>query len=248
LGWNAIHRLYLYVNEGHNSLIVVGGPASALFINNNVVSKDGGYDLEPKWAPGPYERQSNVDGTPFAACATTLPGPGTQVPCRCPFVSSLFLPLPSCLAALSWRAPTGLLSYRSFVLYQLLDQLLDHLLLSHTGSNSCSPALAPTPPSSFTFFPLTNSCALPRGAAASQVHGVTIGSLPANAVSYYESGDVSVIFSIPTVSFCMGQGDEDHVGDGGRPAWPALRVRVQCVAAPPTRGRDRAPTLRSCQN
>jgi hypothetical protein len=79
LGWNAIHRLYLYVNEGHNSLIVVGGPASALFINNNVINKDGGYDLEPKWAPGPYERQSTVDATPFAACATTLPGPGTQV-------------------------------------------------------------------------------------------------------------------------------------------------------------------------
>jgi len=79
LGWNAIHRLYLYVNEGHNSLIVLGGPASALFINNNVINKDGGYDLEPKWASGPYERQSAVDGTPFAACATTLPGPGTQV-------------------------------------------------------------------------------------------------------------------------------------------------------------------------
>ena len=79
LGWNAIHRLYLYVNEGHNSLIVVGGPASALFINNNVINKDGGYDLEPKWAPGPYERQSTVDATPFAACATTLPGPGKQV-------------------------------------------------------------------------------------------------------------------------------------------------------------------------
>jgi hypothetical protein len=96
------------------------------------------------------------------------------------------------------------------------------------------------------FFPLTNSCAMPRGAATSQVHGVTIGSLPANAVSYYESGDVSVIFSIPTVSFCMGQGDEDHVGDGSRLAWPALRVRVPCVAAPPTRGRDRAPALRIC--
>jgi hypothetical protein len=39
LGWNAIHRLYLYVNEGHNSLIVLGGPASALFINNNVINK-----------------------------------------------------------------------------------------------------------------------------------------------------------------------------------------------------------------
>jgi hypothetical protein len=134
LGWNAIHRLYLYVNEGHNSLIVVGGPASALFINNNVVSKDGGYDLEPKWAPGPYERQSSVDGTPFAACATTLPGPGTQVPCLCLFVSSLLRPLPSCLAALSWLAPTGLLCS-----YQLLDQLLDHtpLALAHLELQVC---------------------------------------------------------------------------------------------------------------
>lgn len=110
LGWNAIHRLYLYVNEGENSLIVVGGPASVLFINNNVINKDGGYDLQPKWAPGPYERQKTVDGTPFAACSITLPGPGTQV------------------------------------------------------------------------------------------HGVTIASLPANAVSYYESGDVSVAFSIPSGS------------------------------------------------
>ena len=96
------------MNEGHNSLIVVGGPASALFINNNVINKDGGYDLEPKWAPGPYEQQTEVKGTPFAACAATLPGPGTQV------------------------------------------------------------------------------------------HGVNIGSLPAEAVSYYESGDVSVVFSIPS--------------------------------------------------
>ena len=29
---------------------------------------------------------------------------------------------------------------------------------------------------------------------------MTIGSLPANAVSYYESGDVSVVFSIPSGS------------------------------------------------
>jgi len=117
LGWNAIHRLYLYVNEGHNSLIVTGGPASALFINNNVINRDGGYDLQPKWAPGPYERQETVAGTPFAACATTLPGPGTQV------------------------------------------------------------------------------------------HGVSIASLPAGAVSYYESGDVSVIFSIPA-----GSGNVLYVG------------------------------------
>ena len=33
-----------------------------------------------------------------------------------------------------------------------------------------------------------------------QVHGVTISSLPANAVSYYEAGDVSVVFSIPSGS------------------------------------------------
>ena len=39
--------------------------ACALFINN-VIHKDGGYDLEPKWAPGPYERQSAVHATPFA--------------------------------------------------------------------------------------------------------------------------------------------------------------------------------------
>lgn len=32
------------------------------------------------------------------------------------------------------------------------------------------------------------------------MHGVTISSLPANAVSYYEAGDVSVVFSIPSGS------------------------------------------------
>ena len=76
---------------------------------------------------------------------------------------------------------------------------------------------------------------------------MTIGSLPANAVSYYESGDVSVIFSIPTVSFGLGQGDEDHMfkttlhmikttlpTDAGRRG-----RRCLFVAAPPTRGRDR---------
>ena len=132
LGWNAIHRLYLYVNEGHNSLIVTGGPASALFINNNVISRDGGYDLQPKWAPGPYERQDAVEGTPFAACATTLPGPGTQV------------------------------------------------------------------------------------------HGVNIASLPAEAVSYYESGDVSVIFSIPS-----GSGNIVYVGfDFTSPVTPWVHALI----------------------
>mmetsp|Transcript_47267 Transcript_47267/g.147792 ORF Transcript_47267/g.147792 Transcript_47267/m.147792 type:complete len:415 (-) Transcript_47267:1570-2814(-) len=110
LGWNAVHRLYLYVNEGSNTLIVLGGPSSVIFINNNVINTDGGYDLQSKWAPGPYERQKEARDTPLAACATTLPGPGTSV------------------------------------------------------------------------------------------HGVAISSLPAEAVSYYESGDVSVMFSIPSGS------------------------------------------------
>ena len=57
MGWNAVHRLYLYVNEGSNTLIVLGGPSSVIFINNNVINTDGGYDLQSKWAPGPYERQ-----------------------------------------------------------------------------------------------------------------------------------------------------------------------------------------------
>ena len=132
LGWNAIHRLYLYVNEGHNSLIVVGGPGGALFINNNVINKDGGYDLKPKWAPGPYERQSTVEGTSFAACATTLPGPGTSV------------------------------------------------------------------------------------------HGVSISSLPSNAVSLYESGDVSVVFSIPS-----GSGSVIYLGfDFSEPVTPWVHALI----------------------
>ncbi len=51
----------------------------SLFVNANVITADGGYDLDPKWAPGPYERQPAADGTPFANCAVTLPGPGTEV-------------------------------------------------------------------------------------------------------------------------------------------------------------------------
>ncbi len=39
----------------------------------------GGYDLEPKWIIGPYERQKAARGTPFEACAVSVPGPGTQV-------------------------------------------------------------------------------------------------------------------------------------------------------------------------
>ena len=148
LGWNAIHRLYLYVNEGHNSLIVTGGPASALFINNNVVSRDGGYDLQSKWAPGPYERQAAVEGTPFAACATTLPGPGTQV------------------------------------------------------------------------------------------HGVSIASLPSEAVSYYESGDVSVLFSIPA-----GSGIVVYVGfDFSEAVTPWVHALIAATQLRDFNGRSRAST------
>ncbi len=39
LGWNAIHRLYQYLNQGDNTLIVIGGPQSVLFINANVVNE-----------------------------------------------------------------------------------------------------------------------------------------------------------------------------------------------------------------
>uniref|UniRef100_A0A6T8N202 Uncharacterized protein n=2 Tax=Hemiselmis andersenii TaxID=464988 RepID=A0A6T8N202_HEMAN len=108
LGWNAIHRLYQYVNEGDNTLVVAGGPQSVLFINANVVNANGGYDLESKWHDGPYERQRAARGTPFEQCAVSLPGPGTQV------------------------------------------------------------------------------------------HGVALASLPADAKSYYEAGDVSVVFEIPS--------------------------------------------------
>ena len=108
LGWNAIHRLYQYVNQGDNTLVIAGGPQSVLFINANVVNERGGYDLESKWVEGPYERQKAARGTPFEQCAVSLPGPGTQV------------------------------------------------------------------------------------------HGVSLASLPQEARSYYEAGDVSVVFEIPS--------------------------------------------------
>ena len=60
----------------------------------------------------------------------------------------------------------------------------------------------------------------------SQVHGVTIASLPANAVSYYESGDVSVVFSIPSVSVLA-----TSTQSGERGCIRAGRVRNHCARA-----------------
>jgi len=107
LGARGIYRLHHFLKSGGNSLISAGGVANILFLNGNVATSDGGFDLAPGWVDGPFEAQPAVVNTPFEALAVSLPGPGISVT------------------------------------------------------------------------------------------GVKISSLPANAVSYYEAEDVSVIFEIP---------------------------------------------------
>lgn len=80
LGDNGLFRLHHYMKDGYNSMIVCGSTASVLFINQNVATLDGGFQLEPAWVEGPYEAQSaQMANTPFAALAATLPGPGIGV-------------------------------------------------------------------------------------------------------------------------------------------------------------------------
>lgn len=84
LSENGMFRLHHFLNEGHNTMIVLGGVANVLFLNQNYVSKDGGLTLEPDWVEGPYEAQAtagvpNAKGTPFESLSVTLPSPGTSV-------------------------------------------------------------------------------------------------------------------------------------------------------------------------
>ncbi|EKX47141.1 hypothetical protein GUITHDRAFT_107052 [Guillardia theta CCMP2712] len=75
-----VYRLYRYLKEGYNTLVVCGGTSSILFINQNIASVDGGFELEPGWVDGPYEAQSaQRANTPFAALPVSLPGPETSV-------------------------------------------------------------------------------------------------------------------------------------------------------------------------
>uniref|UniRef100_A0A6U2G2Q8 Uncharacterized protein n=1 Tax=Hemiselmis andersenii TaxID=464988 RepID=A0A6U2G2Q8_HEMAN len=84
LSENGIFRLHHYLRSGHNSLIVLGGVANVLFLNQNYVDRDGGLSLEPNWVEGPYEAQDingvpAAKGTPFESLSVTLPSPGVSV-------------------------------------------------------------------------------------------------------------------------------------------------------------------------
>jgi len=80
LGDNGLFRMHHYMKDGYNTMVVCGSTASILFINQNVATLDGGFQLEPAWVDGPYEAQSaQMANTPFAALAATMPGPGIGV-------------------------------------------------------------------------------------------------------------------------------------------------------------------------
>ena len=133
LGDNGLFRLHHFLKDGYNTLVVLGGTASILFLNQNVATLDGGFDLEPSWVDGPFEAQKPQSAnTPFAALAATLPAPGISVT------------------------------------------------------------------------------------------GVKISSLPANAVSYYEAEDTSVVFEIP-----MGTGRILYLGyDFSEPVTPWVHTLI----------------------
>jgi len=76
LGANGIYRLRHYIEDGGNTLLVTGGVGNVLFINANVLTSDGGYDLEHHHVDGPFEAQPTIVNTPFEALPVTLPGSG----------------------------------------------------------------------------------------------------------------------------------------------------------------------------
>lgn len=80
LGHNGLYRLHHYLKDGYNTLIVLGGTASLLFLNQNVATLEGGFSLAPSWVDGPFEAQAAQGAnTPFAALSATLPNPGVAV-------------------------------------------------------------------------------------------------------------------------------------------------------------------------
>mmetsp|Transcript_12321 Transcript_12321/g.29465 ORF Transcript_12321/g.29465 Transcript_12321/m.29465 type:complete len:485 (+) Transcript_12321:30-1484(+) len=80
LSKNGLFRLHHYLKDGYNTMVVAGGTASLLFLNQNIATLDGGFDLEPAWVDGPFEAQAAQGAnTPFAALSASLPGPGVAV-------------------------------------------------------------------------------------------------------------------------------------------------------------------------
>ena len=80
LGHDGLYRLHHYIKDGYNTLVVLGGTANVLFLNQNVATVDGGFSLQPSWVDGPFEAQAAQSAnTPFAALSVTLPNPGVSV-------------------------------------------------------------------------------------------------------------------------------------------------------------------------
>ena len=97
-------RLHHFLKDSSNQLVVCGGVGNILFLNGNVASLEGGFDLAPEWVDGPYEAQvektafavaslmslsltlsviqASIVNTPFEDLTVTLPGPGTSVTVR----------------------------------------------------------------------------------------------------------------------------------------------------------------------
>jgi len=77
---DGLYRLHHFLKDGYNTLVVLGGTSSILFMNQNIATLDGGFDLEPSYVDGPFEAQRPQSAnTPFAALAASLPSPGIAV-------------------------------------------------------------------------------------------------------------------------------------------------------------------------
>ncbi|KAJ1494267.1 hypothetical protein T484DRAFT_1877878 [Baffinella frigidus] len=74
LGANGIWRLHHYVRDGDNTLLILGGVGNILFMNANVATEDGGFDLEPNFVDGPFEPRAEVADSPFKNLGASLPG------------------------------------------------------------------------------------------------------------------------------------------------------------------------------
>jgi len=82
LGARGLYRLHHYLRDGRNTVVVTGGVGNLWFINGNIATLDGGFNLEPNSVDGPFEAQPAVVNSPFESLAATFPGPGAVVGAR----------------------------------------------------------------------------------------------------------------------------------------------------------------------